>query len=109
MAEEWRRGAEPPVITDFVNFSLPAGWTHAELIQEIAKRLRWRVEPLPEQLGQVSFHRGCSVFDGGKEILDKIAAEYENLYWTEKDGALRFAVIRRKRCARPIFVIRSPH
>lgn len=91
-AEEWRRSAEPSHLPNFVNFSMPAGSTHEEVIHEIAKRLRWRVGPLPGQLRESPYPRGRTVFGSANDILDQIVAAHKNLYWAENDGALRFVV-----------------
>jgi hypothetical protein len=91
---EWQRPAEPDVIRDFVNFSLPAGCTHADVIQETAKHLGWRVQSLPESLNHKPLFRGRGrvVFGSASKVLDEIVAEEKSLYWNLSDGVLRFEV-----------------
>jgi len=90
VAEDFSLALRPREISSLVNFSLPAGSTHAELIQEIAKQLDWRVEnPLPEHLREFSFPRGRTVFDPADKVLNDIV-ETHGLYWIVEDGALRF-------------------
>lgn len=92
-SEKWRRGAEPPVTPDFVNFSLPPNSSGADLIQEIAKQLGWSIERLPEQFKELSYIRGRTVFGSARDVLDEIAAQYPNMYWAANDGILRFAAL----------------
>jgi hypothetical protein len=89
---KWHRPPGAPLIRDFVTFSMPAGCTHADVIQKIADQLGWRVASLPDQLRRNPIPRGRSVFGSAREVLNQIVANYENLHWTVSDGALRFDV-----------------
>ncbi len=90
---KWRRGFEAPVISDFVNFTLAAPYTDADVIQQIAEELQLRIESQPEQLRLTNFPRGIVVFGSAADELDNITANYHNLHWSIDDGVLRFAVL----------------
>ncbi len=90
----WRRPPEPPVFRNLVNISMSTG-TYGDVIQETAKQRGWRVEweSAPDELRQTPLsHRGFAFFGEDVLILDRIAAEHKNLYWTVSDGVLRFDV-----------------
>jgi hypothetical protein len=89
---KWQRPSDPPVIRDFVNFSLLPGCSHADVVQEIAKQCDWRVESMPDELKEKSLTRGRVYFGSAAETLDRIVGNYPNLYWNLSDGVLRFDV-----------------
>jgi hypothetical protein len=95
--KQWRRPPEPPVIRDFVNFSLPAECTYADVIQKIADQCNLRVESLPEQLTR-KILRSYVVFGSAREYLYRIVGQPENknMGWTVEDGALQFGDARTK-------------
>lgn len=89
-AKELPSDRTPRGVASLLNFVLPSGVSHAEVVQEIAKQLHWRLDdPLPESLKELSLLRGRTVFGNAERVLDGIA-ETHDLRWVAKDGVLRF-------------------
>lgn len=90
-ADAWRPSAPPPLIEDLVNFSMPAGYTHADIVLKIAKMCGLRVEGMPDALSDAPAFRGRTTYGSAADVLGAITAGHENLSWTVSDGAIRFA------------------
>jgi hypothetical protein len=94
-SKRWQRGISTHFDSrDFVNFSLPAGSSHADEVRAIAEQLSIRVDSLPPELDIVKMSRGSTVFGSASKRLNIITANYKNLYWSISDGVLRLAFIR---------------
>lgn len=91
-ATPWRRGPDPPVIRDLVNFSMPSGRTDVDIVLKIAEILGARVKDMPESLGEARHSRGITIFRSATDVLDQIVAKHEDLYWSISDGTLRFEI-----------------
>jgi hypothetical protein len=96
---KWQRPPEP---RNHV-WLLPPGFSHAECIQEIARRHHWSVEPLPEQLtrklpnGDTTYISARklsedTVYVDPRQILNHIVAHYQDMCWAEKNGVLRIEI-----------------
>jgi predicted DNA-binding protein (UPF0251 family) len=99
---KFRRGTEPPVIPDFVTFSIAAPCTDADIVLEIVKQLNLRIDgPLPETLRGLSHPRGCVIFGPASAVLDRITMnpKHGNIGWDQKalqdEGVLRFGQVRK--------------
>jgi hypothetical protein len=72
-----------------VNASLPAGYTHADEVREIARQLQLEITSLPEQLSRTKFQHGAVLFGKARNYLDAIAAQYDGWEFEIADRELR--------------------
>jgi hypothetical protein len=89
----WLRGANLPEVRDFVSFSMPAGSTHAQTIQRLAKETGHRIEGLlPQTLNHMTYLREKKIFGSATPAVMQILDNHSNLSWSESNGGWRFEV-----------------
>jgi hypothetical protein len=70
-----------------VSLTIPAGKTHRDELEAIARQLLLEIESLDERLSETQFVRGKTVFRLACNEIDDIAVNYNNmLWWISKDG-----------------------
>lgn len=104
----WMRGQQFSPIEDFVSFQLPSTATYGQLVEEIARRLKWRVVNVPADWAKWPIDdrlrldwAGMRNDDGtwsltihasARQVLELITALAKNLEFKLTGSTLRFRV-----------------
>lgn len=83
------------ILENFVSTSVPAYSTHRDLVEKIARESTKPIPiaSIPDDLSQRKFIRGKTVHGSVGDEIDKIAAQYENIYWWISKEGLTMAIV----------------
>jgi len=83
------------ILDNSVTCTLPAPWTHRDLVLEVAKRSHNQIpiESLPSELSQGVHPRGRAVSGFVGNCIDQIASNYQDMQWWVSEKGLNMAIV----------------
>jgi hypothetical protein len=79
----------------FVNFTIPAGSTHRDEVEAIARQFQppVAIKSLEEKLSEKRFVRSKTIYGLVADEIDEIAANYEDMHWWVSEDGLNMAIM----------------